>query len=395
MKKLSLIVISILIFSSAKSQDFNKQVEKNNQFCFDLFNYVNVEDDNLFLSPFSVSAALAMTYEGAKGKTRKEMSKVMYFPDNNEKLNNDFQSIIEKTQSSKDSKKYTFNIANSLWAQKDFNFLHLYFETVKKHYDTPIEMVDFKGSDEREKTRLRINNWVEDKTNKKIKNLLNKSALDRDTKLVLVNAVYFLAEWQKAFNKKLTKSDVFYTLKDKTKKDFMKLSSRMKYAYDDSTQILEIPYKNHKASMVIFLPNKVTQFKSLKTKLDNDYLSSILKKTEYKNIRLTLPKFKVEYKEDLAMVLKGAGMKRAFSNSADFSGMICKKDLKIDKVIHQTFINVDESGTEAAAATAVVMKRITGVGPNEKIDFKANKPFIFLIKDNSTGSILFVGQLVK
>jgi len=395
MKKLSLIIISIIIFSLAKSQDFNKQVEKNNEFCFDLFNYVGVEDDNLFLSPFSVSAAIAMTYEGARGKTRKEISKIMYFPDNNEELNSNFKMIIERTQSSKDIKEYTFNIANSLWAQKEFNFLHSYFKNIEKYYDAPIEMVDYKNSSEREKTRLKINNWVENKTNNKIKDLLDQSALDKDTKLVLVNAVYFLAEWQKSFNKKHTKSDMFYTLKGKTKKEFMKQSSRMKYYSEDSTQILEIPYKNNKASMVIFLPNKLSQFKSLKEKLNSKYLTSALKKAEYKKVILTLPKFKVEYKMDLADVLKDAGMKRAFSNSADFSGMTCKKDLKIDKVIHQTFINVDESGTEAAAATAVIMKRITGVGPNEKTPFKANRPFIFVIKDNSTGSILFVGQLIK
>lgn len=395
MKKIYLITISFLIINFAKSQDFSKQVNKNNQFSFDMLKYINVENENIFISPFSVSAALAMTYNGAKNKTRKEMSKVLYFSENSKELNESFKNIIKKTQTSKNTKKYTFNIANSLWAQKDFKFLHSYFLDIENYYGAPIEMVDYKSNLEREKTRLKINNWVEDKTNKKIKNLLDKAALDKDTKLVLVNAVYFLAEWQKSFNKKLTKPAVFYTLKDKTEKSFMKLSSRMKYYSNDNTEILEIPYKGSKASMIIFLPSKASQFNSLKQKLNNEFLKSTLKKLEYKNIVLNLPKFKIEYKEDLAGILKNAGMKRAFSNNADFSGMACKKKLKIDKVIHQTFINLDEAGTEAAAATAVIMKRVTSVGPNEKIIFNANKPFIFLIKDNSTGSVLFIGQLVK
>ena len=397
MKKTIILICVLFTVQVNFGQDFSKQVDNNNEFCFDFYARLNVENDNLFISPFSVSTALAMTYEGAKGKTRDEMAEIMHFPLDNATINKNFQAIISRTQQSKDAKHFTFNIANSLWAQKDFDFLQSYFNTVKTYYDAPIESVDFKDATNRETARKRINNWTAKKTNDKIKDLLDVSALDSDTKLVLVNAVYFLAQWNKTFNEKSTKKDIFNTIDGKTEKEFMYLLSRMNYAKGDSVQILEIPYKDKKASMIIILPDRPDQFSNLQKTINYSYYNELLKKAEYQNISLRLPKFKIEYKEDLAKILYEAGMKRAFTNKADFSGMVCKdkESVKIDKVIHQTFINVDESGTEAAAATAVIMKRVTSVNPNDKIEFKADHPFIFLIKENSTNSILFMGHLMK
>jgi len=394
MKTLNFIAILFLFASSIHAQEISEQVKNNNSFTFELFNYLD-NNENLFLSPFSVSSALAMTYEGAKGKTRTEMSKVLHFPQENLKVNKDFSEIINKTQSSRSSKHYTFNIANSLWAQQDFNFLHSYFETIKKYYHAPIQMVDYKDAGNLEKVRLGINKWVESKTNNKIKDLIGTGDLDDETKLVLVNAVYFLSEWQKAFKKESTKKDIFYSFNEKVEKDFMRTSSRMKYLKSEKCQMLEVPYKNNKASMIIVMPNENQNFNEFKKSFNSETLSSSLKKASYENIRLILPKFKIEFKTDLSKTLSNVGMKRAFTGRADFSGMTCKKNLRIDKIIHQTFINIDEAGTEAAAATAVVMKRITSVGPSKKTEFKANRPFMFVIRENSTGSILFIGQLVK
>ncbi len=377
------------------AQKISIQTANNNNFSFELFNYVGENNKNLFLSPFSVSAALAMTYEGAEGKTREEMSDILHFSKNSNIFNADFGEIIEKTQSSTVKGKYTFNVANSIWAQKDFNFLHSYFATVTNFYKAPINLVDFSSSMKREQVISEINKWVESKTNDKIRNFINRSDLDKDTKLILVNAVYFLAEWTKAFKKENTKSDIFYTSNGKIKKDFMRETSRMKYIKFDKGEMLEIPYKNYKSSMIILMPDDVSNFNEFKKGLNSSMFDHIFNKAEYKTINLFLPKFKIEYKKDLAKTLAEAGMKRAFSNSADFSRMVCKKNIRIDKIIHQTFINIDEAGTEAAAATAVIMKRVTSVNPSDKIEFKANKPFVFLIRDNTTGSILFVGQLVK
>ncbi len=395
MKKHILFILLIIILNSAYSQNYKKQVENNNRFTFELFSNINIVNDNLFLSPFSVSTALAMTYEGARTKTRAEMSEVLHFPEEAKTINSNFKNIISDTQKTTNPKFYILNIANSIWAQNDYKFLHSFFETVQKYYDAKIETVNFKDKDTRELARIKINNWTAKKTKNKIKDLLDKNSLDSDTKMVLVNTVYFLAKWDKQFNEKATKSDFFYGISGKTDKDFMHVKNRMKYAEKEETKLLEIPYKNKRASMIIIMPDTSVSFNNFKTSFNFDSFNKLYKSADYRNVMLSLPKFKIKYKKDLAKVLYDAGMQRAFTNRADFSGMTCKKELRIDKVIHQTFIDVDESGTEAAAATAVVMKRITSVNPNDLIEFKANRSLIFLIKENTTGSILFIGQLVK
>ncbi|NPA67756.1 MAG: serpin family protein [Chlorobi bacterium] len=393
MKKYVLFLIFVFAVNILNSQNKTNIIESNNKFTFELFSMVADEQKNIFLSPFSVSAALAMTYEGARGKTRKEMSEVLHFPENAKEINESYKELISKTQKTKNPEYYLFNIANSVWAQKDFNFLHSYFETVKSYYDAQIEGVDFRTAKDREIAVKKINDWTAKKTKNKIKNLLDNSSVDGDTKMVLVNAVYFLAQWDKKFNEKATQKDIFYALNGKTQKEFMYVNNRMKYAETDKFKMVEIPYKGKRASMIIVLPEKSYDFSLFEKEFGYDDFKNLYEKSEYKNIKLAVPKFKTEYKTDLAETLYSAGMKHAFTNRADFSGMTCKKELRIDKVIHQTFINIDESGTEAAAATAVIMKRITSVNPSGAIEFKADRPFLYFIKDNTTGSILFMGKL--
>lgn len=394
-KHFILFLISFLFLNTAFSQNHKKQVENNNRFTFELFSDIGSFDENLFLSPFSVSTALAMTYEGARGKTRTEMSEVLHFPEEAQTVNESFKTIISDIQKSVNPKFYVLNIANSIWAQNDYNFLHSFFESVQTYYDAKIESVNFKQTEDREHARIKINNWIAKKTNDKIKNLLDINSLDDDTKMVLVNTVYFLAKWEKQFNEKATKPDFFFAVSGKLEKDFMHGNNRMKYAENETVKLAEIPYKNKRASMIVIMPKISDNFNAFKTNFSFNEFNELYKKADYHNITLSLPKFKIEYKNDLAKILYDAGMPRAFTNHADFSGMTCKKELKIDKIIHQTFIDVDESGTEAAAATAVIMTRITSVNPNDLIEFKADHPFIFLIKENTTGSILFIGQLVK
>jgi serpin B len=397
MKKTVILSIFIIASSMISAQDFAKQVDMNNEFCFDFYSYVSDTDENLFISPFSVSTALAMTYEGATNKTREEMAKVMHFASDNDASNKSFKEIISRVKSSKDAEHYTLTIANSIWAQNDFEFLQSFFHAMENYFEAPLETVDFKDEKNREKALKMINEWTAKKTNDKILDLLDQTSLDKDTKMVLVNAVYFLAEWKKAFKTKFTENDTFFGINGESEREFMKQTARFAYAEHDSVQLLEIPYQDDKASMLVFLPNKTEQFTDLQNKFNLAYYNSFVDSAKFRNVELYLPKFKIEYKSDLKPILFEAGMKRAFSDKAEFFGMCCKdkEKVKIDKVIHQTFINVDESGTEAAAATAVVMKRVTSVNPDDKVVFRADRPFIFLIRENTTGSILFTGHLVN
>ncbi len=395
MKKISLVLICYMFILTANSQDFSNQIENNNQFSFELYKYLNVSDENLFISPFSVSTALAMTYEGSTGKTKDEMSSMLHFSTDKKENIKNFSDILSRVQNSKDVTKYLMNIANSLWAQSDFKFRQSYFETIKANFNAPVENVDFKDPVNRETARLKINDWTAKQTNNKIKDLLVSDALDNETKLVLVNAVYFLSEWKKMFDSKATRPDTFYTINPETIKEFMHLKSRMRYAEKDGVKMLEIPYHDNKASMVILLPDNKSQFIHFKNNINYAFVNEMLQTSEFVNVNLSFPKFKIEYKADLAQILFNAGMKLPFTNDADFSDMISEENVKIDQVIHKTFINVDESGTEAAAATAVVMSRVTSVNPDELVEFKANRPFVFLIRENTTGSILFIGHLLK
>ncbi len=395
MKKSVLILLGSFMIFTANSQDFSKQIENNNQFGFDLYNYLNTTEENLFISPFSVSTALAMTYEGAAGKSKDQMMEYLRFSaDKKENLKN-FSEIISRVQNTNDEKKYLLTIANSLWAQNDFKFIQAYFDAIKEYYNAPIEKVDYKDPDNREKARLAINDWTAKKTNDKIKDLLDKDALDFETKLVLVNAVYFISEWKKTFNPKATQKDTFFAVGNPCEKEFMHQKSRMRYSEKDRIKILEIPYNDDKASMILFLPENNETFIKLQKEITGEFVKTRTETLEFANVNLALPKFKIEFKADLAETLYNAGMKLPFTNDADFSDMVSGDKLRIDKIIHQTFINVDESGTEAAAATAVVMSRVTSVNPDELVEFKANRPFIFLIRENTTGSILFIGHLVK
>ena len=295
----------------------------------------------------------------------------------------------------KNDEKYIFKNANSLWAAKRIKFKDDYFAQIIEYYKAPIERVNLKRSKNREKVRKQINNWTEKETEGKIKDLLQEDDLSMETILVLVNAVYFKAEWKKQFKERATKKDIFYSFSGKSKIDFMKLSSRMKFYKDKLHIALEIPYYDNKASMYILLPGDKKSFYTLQEKLNYKYFMKIQDKSKYTSVKLILPKFKIENRMYLGEELQKAGMKLAFSKKANFSAMTNESDVSIDKVIHQTFINMDESGTEAAAATAVIVKRETSVPPEKVVEFNVNRPFMFFITDNTSGSILFAGHYIK
>jgi serpin B len=312
-----------------------------------------------------------------------------------EKFNSDYKLLLKNLNEGTED-KIKLNIANGLWAQQDYKFLDAYFNMVKSNYASEIENVDFANNTEREKTRLAINTWVEQKTNDKIKNLLSQGDLTSMTKLVLVNAIYFYGDWAEPFEKQATQPKEFSLMAEHSiNVPFMNQQKRYNYYEDSQIQAIEIPYKDNKASMVIFLPIKKTGIPEFEKSFDYKYYQAIIAAFQPSEVSLSLPKFQTNFNIELGATLSEMGMPLAFSPNADFSGMTGRKDLCISKVIHQAFINVDENGTEAAASTAVFMKmKAVRMSIEPKI-FNADHPFIFLIKDNTTGSILFMGKIMK
>jgi serpin B len=399
MKHLLIISIVILARISCYAQNNNTSIaDSNNHFAFKLYNEVKSEkpEQNLFFSPFSISTALAMTYAGARGETEKQMSQTLCFSLEQNTFHDDFSKLIEDIE--KDTTNGTqLAIANSLWAQKNYKFLDTFFSLVKAHYDAILKNVDFTNYSEREKARKELNSWVEQKTNDKIKELVKEKDIDDATRLILVNAIYFKDVWENPFEASETKEKPFYFNDNDTIHTLMmQKTEAINYYSNSDMQVVEIPYKDDKLSMLVFLPNYYDGIGAMEKSLNNGLYSQVLSSLKRERVELSLPKFKTSFNIYLEKTLAVMGMPIAFSGNADFSGMTGRKDLEISKVIHQAFINVDESGTEAAAATAVIMGMMAMRSDNNnKIIFNANHPFIFLIKDNATGSILFMGKIMN
>jgi serpin B len=331
-----------------------------------------------------------MTAAGARSETEKEMIQVLYMKDNIRAFHQKYAEHLNKVEN---KSKIQLNIASSLWFQKGFKFQGPSVEILNKDYKASLNQCDFAGNPNMEASR--INQWVEEWTKGKIKDLVNTGMITNITKMLLINAIYFYGEWMLEFNKELTSEGIFFQNGDQTLKvKFMNSMHKMKYAVDDDFQLLAIPYQKNEASMLVFLPKSRSNFEYYVQSLNHDKFKSLLQKmTEYK-INLSLPKFNFSSQFELGKILPEMGMKSAFSNHADFSGINGKRELKIDQVIHKAFIEVSEKGTEAAAATLVSIAEIASIPEKGKIiRFNANHPFIFLIMDNTTGQILFCGVI--
>jgi len=365
--------------------------ENNNLFALDLYKKISTTPGNLFYSPYSISTALAMTYAGARGKTEKEMSAVMHFPANSADFYNKYNEVLKNISTLNDGGKLNIYTVNSVWAQKNFKFRDEFLEIIKNNFNSSINLVDF--IKETENSRIQINKWVETQTNEKIKELIKPGLIDYLTRMVLVNAIYFKADWETAFDKNQTRKMDFLVDESKAVScDFMFLEQEFKFfEQEDGLKAIEIPYSKGKMSMLIILPKDNAGFNMLKKEINLDFYKKINSVLVSKNVKLYLPKFKTTSEFELSDILIKMGMPEAFSDRADFSGMTGAKDLKISKVIHQAFVEVSETGTEAAAATAVVMRvKSMPISPPE---FKADHPFMFIIKENKENSILFAGNI--
>ena len=362
----------------------------NNRFAFDLyFQLDKSEHRNLFYSPYGISAALAMTYEGAKGRTADEMKSVFHFPESRI-LRPNFAAIHNAI--SKGANDYELRTGNALWVQRDFPLLEDYQSRVEKYYGGKAVNLDFVK--ETEKSRQTINSFIGEQTNNKITDLIPRGTLDRLTRLVLTNAIYFKGTWQWEFDKSHTREEPFKITPDKiVKASMMNMhpdKAQFNYADAGDLQILELPYEGEKLSTLVLLPTKDLDSiaPTLTAKKLDEYKS---KMKETKLDAISLPKFEFDTKYFMKDTLSAMGMPTAFSGNADFSGMTGKKDLFIGFVIHQAYVKVDEKGTEAAAATAV---SATTTSVMLRKVFRADHPFIFIIQQKDTGSILFLGRVV-
>ena len=374
----------------------NGVVDANNQLAMDLYQKYKSKEENLFYSSYSISSALAMTYEGAKGKTAEEMQTVLHLPNDKEKVRSDFVGIYSEIN--KADKPYQLTTANDLWAQNDYPFRDDYFKTVDDYYNGKVTNLDFKT--DTENSRVTINNWVEDKTNDKIKDLIPKGILTPETRLVLTNAIYFKANWSSQFIAENTAEGQFKLGSGASATaEMMHQTNDFNYGETKDLQILEMNYLGNDLSMLIILP-KENNLNSLENSISVANLASWKKNMDAEEVRVTIPKFKFETKYFMVEDLKEMGMPTAFDgSSADFTGMWNRQrdeNLYISEVIHQTFIEVAEAGTEAAAATAVIMGETTAVGPGQIKEpkvFTADHPFIFIIQQKDTGNILFMGRV--
>lgn len=372
-------------------------VDGNTAFAFDLYQVLRkAGTGNLFYSPYSISQALAMAYAGARGETETQMAATLRFLLAQEALHKAFngldQALTSRGQGAagKDGKGFRLNIVNAIWGQQDHPWLPAFLDTLAENYGAGIRLVDYVKDPEA--ARVRINDWVARQTEQRIKDLIAKGMIDQMTRLVLTNAIYFNAAWQVPFNKDAT-APGSWTLLDGSKitVPMMTQSENLGYASGNGYQAVELPYSGGELSMVIMLPD-AGRFEEFEGRLDAALLDQILDDITYQQLRLTMPKFKFEGEFSLGDILSALGMPIAFSDSADFSGMTGKRDLCISEVLHKSFVAVDEAGTEAAAATAVIM-RLTSM-PAEPRPVAVDRPFVFLIRDVETGAVLFLGRVL-
>jgi serpin B len=374
-------------------QDTKIVVEGNQAFAFGLYEKLKEVEGNLFFSPYSISTALAMTYAGARSNTEEQMGTALHFTLDQKRFHPAFAWLEAQLKAIQEKGDIELNIANSLWAQEDYVFLKEFLDLIQSNYGTVLNHVDFKRACEA--AREEINAWVEQKTKDKIKDLIKPGVLNALTRLVLTNAIYFKGRWDSQFIKSDTQGSPFWLSIDKSVEVPMMTQKRQfRYMENDSLQILELPYVGNDLAMIVLLPRKVDGLAQLEADLSLENLNMWIGHLRKREISVFLPKFKMTSQFRLSEILASMGMPDAFGEDADFSGIDGTKDLFISAVIHKAFVDVNEEGTEAAAATAAVIS-VTSVPSKPPPTFRADHPFVFLIHDNHSGSILFVGRIVN
>jgi len=348
-----------------------------NKFAFNFYEVME-KDENIFFSPTSIKGAFAMAYEGAKGETQQEFESVFDFEEDNQAFLKELNQLGESAE-----------ISNSVWVMKNYKVLPGYIKKMEQLFNEPPYETDF--AKDSEGSADKINKWIEESTNGMIKKMLTAEQV-RAFKMALVNAVYFKQDWKNPFDEKRTFEKDFTNLDDsKTKVQMMRLKDDFRAFESRTEKIIELPYEDDKTSMVIVLPTKMKGYE-----LNDESYQNLSKKMYWQKVNLELPKFTFETPTfELKVFLQKLGLKQAFQDDADFSGMREEKDLKIGTALHKAKIIVNEKGTEAAAATVIGMVATSASvqEPQPVMQFKTDKPFFYFIKDNQTGAILFVGKM--
>lgn len=389
------IAASFLLSAAYASPTTEALVKGNNAFALELYQKLKDKEGNIFFSPYSVSTALAMTYAGARDNTAAQMAEALHFTLGQQDLHPAFASLEARLNGIQEAGSVLLNVANSLWPQQGYPFLKAYLELVKKYYGVTVTPLDYQGA--AEEARNIINRWVEEKTRDRIKNLIQPGILNALTRLVLVNAIYFKGNWANRFDESLTRDDTFFLLSGKkAQAPLMTQQHEFKYGETDALQVLELAYDGEDLSMIVLLPKKKDGLPQLERSLTAENLTrwtSILRK---RKVKVFLPRFKMTSQFRLDQTLAAMGMADAFNpDKANFAGMDGRSNwLYIGAVIHKAFVDVNEEGTEAAAATAVVM-RIKMARPSPPPTFRADHPFLFLVRDSGSGSILFIGRVAN
>jgi serpin B len=366
----------------------------NTTFAINLYHQLPSGEGNLFFSPYSISTALAMTYGGARGETAKQMAQALQFNLPDHELHPAFAALHAELNQIQRKSQVQLSVANSLWPQSGFEFRREYLNVCRTYYGTAIFPVDFVGH--AEDSRQAINLWVADNTNQKITDLLGPGSVD-GARLVLVDAIYFKGKWDKPFETNSTRDEPFYVSAGTTNNvPLMHQTDLFGYEEFPGLQVLVLPYAGDDISMIVLLPREPDGLGKLEEKLTSENLALWTARSPWQKVEVFLPKFKATSEFSLADTLGAMGMTDAFDpNKADFSGMDGRKDLYISKVIHKAYVDVNEEGTEAAAATGVIMT-LGMAAPSTPIPvFRADHPFLFLIRDNRTGSILFLGRMTN
>jgi len=384
--------------------EINQQEKKHiahriNTFALSLYQQLKEQDGNLFLSPFSISTCLGVAYAGVRGETERQMADVIRFPPEQKNLHELLGSLIKDMKEEKKKRGYQLIIANALWGQKGYRFLPEFLELLRVTYGSELHELDFEA--EKEAACQAINQWAEKHTQGKIKNIIKPSMLDSLTRLVLTNAIYFKGFWSVPFDKSETHPAPFKMITEPSASNeidvsMMHQTADFGYLEGEDFQALEMLYERNELSMVIFLPRRLDGLEEFERLLTIEKFEEWLQMLQMQEVKVFVPKFKFTSGFILSKVLQSMGMTDVFNTeTADFSGMTDQEDLAISEIIHKAFVDVNEEGTEAAAVTTTAVLVAVDEGPAPPVPvFRADHPFLFLIRDIRSESILFMGRVV-